>query len=283
MITFSKLGEYGRLGNQLFQYSILYSVAIENNYHYMIPDITKKKWHGQNCLLDNFNISAKKYKKNTTNKTYIEKSENRLKYDEKIFNISDNTDIFGYFQHFLYVKKHAHELIKELTPNNYFININREKLNKIKEKYKNYNIISLHIRRGDIDLNIFGRSNKLEKNSLWYQYLIKAKNIFKKNKVKFLIFTGGDRNNNTNNDYNWCLNNLIGEEYIHINDDNTVMNDFTLMYLCDGNILSPTSSLSWWVGFLNYNNNKKIIAPIKYLNLKKKLDDKFYPDNFFLV
>ena len=50
MITFSKLGEYGRLGNQLFQYSILYSVGTENGYDYMIPNIDDKVWHGQKCL-----------------------------------------------------------------------------------------------------------------------------------------------------------------------------------------------------------------------------------------
>ena len=183
----------------------------------------------------------------------------------------------------MYVKKYTNQLINELTPNNYYLDLNKERLSKIKERYKNYNIISLHIRRGDGNLRMFGKSNKLEKDSLWYKYLINAKNEFVNKKIKFLIFTGGNRNNIVSNDYKWCKENLIGDEYIFSEEENDVMNDFVLMYLCDGHILSPLSSLSWWVGFLNYYSNKKIIAPKKYVNLVKELDSNFYPDNFILV
>ena len=37
MITFTNLGHYGRLGNQMFQYSTLYSIAKKNNYDFVIP------------------------------------------------------------------------------------------------------------------------------------------------------------------------------------------------------------------------------------------------------
>ena len=37
MITFVKLGKYGAIGNQLFQYAALYSVGKVNNYQIKIP------------------------------------------------------------------------------------------------------------------------------------------------------------------------------------------------------------------------------------------------------
>ena len=36
MITFINLGHYGRLGNQMFQYSTLYSISKKNGYDFAI-------------------------------------------------------------------------------------------------------------------------------------------------------------------------------------------------------------------------------------------------------
>ena len=48
MITFTNLGHYGRLGNQMFQYATLYSIAKKNNYDFVIP-------------LDNLNVIDSSY------------------------------------------------------------------------------------------------------------------------------------------------------------------------------------------------------------------------------
>ena len=37
MITFSQLGKYGAIGNQLFQYATLYSIGKINGYEVKIP------------------------------------------------------------------------------------------------------------------------------------------------------------------------------------------------------------------------------------------------------
>ena len=37
MITFDKIGNLGRLANQMFQYSLLYSVAKRNNFEFVLP------------------------------------------------------------------------------------------------------------------------------------------------------------------------------------------------------------------------------------------------------
>ena len=58
MITFHKLGQMGRLGNQLFQYAALKSLALKNNYDIKIPNPNHVSWHGQQCLLNEFNIEC---------------------------------------------------------------------------------------------------------------------------------------------------------------------------------------------------------------------------------
>ena len=55
MITFQQLGNYGRLGNQLFQYALLKSVSLKTNNQIILPtDFFNRNWHNQKCLLNCF-------------------------------------------------------------------------------------------------------------------------------------------------------------------------------------------------------------------------------------
>ena len=58
MITFFELGKLGRLGNQLFQYAALRSLSLEKGYESKIPNPNTCEWHGQKCLLGEFNIQS---------------------------------------------------------------------------------------------------------------------------------------------------------------------------------------------------------------------------------
>lgn len=277
MITFTSIGEYGRLGNQLFQYAILFVVSKETGFEIKIPSISHRYWHGQRCLLGSFNISAKEFTTDTIKYQYSEKKIDEFHYNPEIFNIQDNTDIFGFFQNYRYYEKHEDLIIKELTPKEEIIERNKIVFGKIKEEYSDYQIVSLHIRRGDSNHNMFI-------NGKWFKYFSDAKKMFENKKCKFLVFTGGNRiDDKPDSDYAWCKDNLIGDEFIYANCENSTINDFTLMYLCDAHILSPTSTLSWWVGFLNKHKKKTIIAPELYFQLDMKLDDNFYPNNFILL
>lgn len=285
MITFNKLGEYGRLGNQLFQYAILVAVSEKTGYEIKLPNYNNKTWHGQKCLLNNFNISAGYIENHKIVNNYIEKPNNNYIFDSNVFKVKDNTNFHGFFQNYLYYVDCVDKLIEELTPKKEIIDLNLKRLNKIKRRYKDHDIISLHIRRGDTNLKMFGNGQDFDKSSKWYRYLESVKEVFKGKKVKYLVFTGGDRKtDDPNNDYNWCRRNLNTDEYIYHDFDNQTINDFTLMYLCDGHVLSPTSTLSWWVGFLNIRKiGKFIVAPKKYYFLEKEMNEGFYPEKFILV
>lgn len=288
MITFSRLGTYGRLGNQLFQYAILLAVGAENNYEVKIPDIDDKEWHGQKCLLRNFNIHAKMLDCNDIIKYhYVETEHSDSLYDPEVFNIPDNSDLFGYFGDYRYLKKHENFIIKEMTLKEDILEKNKKRFNEIKQKYTGYLIVSLHIRRGDTSLDMYSRKDALEEldiNSPWQIYFSNAKRIFENKKCKFLVFTGGSHSNNNEPDYVWCKKNLQGDEFIYC-DDNTdnPIDDFAMMYLCDAHILSASSTLSWWVGFLDKKNDKITVAPEKYWFLTRTMPTGFYPNNFILV
>jgi len=63
MITNFQLGQNGRLGNQLFQYAVLRAVSLRSGFESTIPDINSRNWHGQNCLLGNFNLKSRVFEK----------------------------------------------------------------------------------------------------------------------------------------------------------------------------------------------------------------------------
>jgi hypothetical protein len=281
MITFSELGNYGRLGNVLFQYATILSVGLENNYEVKIPNYNNRIWDGQNCLLNNFKITASFL--DSSDKIlyqYNEKREDEFKYNSEIYQVPDNTNIFGFFQNYKYLEKYQDIIRKELSLKDEISYYSKEYFIKLKEKY-NTQIISVHLRRGDTNLNMYSSNGvDLDYNSLWYQYFIKAKQHFKN--CKFLIFTGGLKKEDQTEEYNWIKRNFIEDEYIVTLDnfERNTINDMALMLECNGHILSPVSSYSYMIGFLNAKKNKTIIAPEKYYFLQQSMVSNFYPPEF---
>ena len=155
--------------------------------------------------------------------------------------------------------------------------------------------MSLHLRKGDIQnygpqTKMYGEDpNILDVNSLWYQYFLRARQYFKNKRVKFLVFSGGmdvegAENFKTDPDYEWCQRNLYTDEFVYFNYERNTINDFALMLLCDHHILSPSSSFSWMIGFLNsLKDNKIIVAPRKTYFLEQELDYGYYPFNIILT
>lgn len=277
MITFTQLGNYGRLGNQLFQYAALKSLGLHNNYEVKIPNPKNKSWHGQQCLLDNFNIDCGYLTTqdiDTIQYQYREiENKEHFMFDEFFFNIPNNTDILGFFQNTKYFEKFKEQIITELTPKQQFRDLAKIQISNLHDKYRGYEIVSLHIRRGDNTdgtnsgdpvSSIFGNDKRLEKNSVYGNYLQKSKNVFSNKKVKFLIFTGGSRVDTNNiSDFQWCKENFVGDEYIFIEPQN-VIEDFTLMSLCQHNINCHSTSFGWWASYINPNKNKIVVCPKSY-------------------
>ncbi len=295
MITFFSLGEQGRLGNQLFQYAALKSLGLYNDFEVKIPNPDTRVWHNQNCLLNQFNITADYLTQEDMNKLEYQYDEpDHMKFDKNFFNIKDNTNINGFFQTTHYFNKFETQIKKELRPKQEILDNAERHISNIKQKNNGYEIVSLHLRRGDntdssnqnnlLNKN-YGDGSELEGDSFYFKYFQNAKNKFKNKKVKFLVFTGGARTSGTTNetDIEWCKRNFTGDEYLFSEGHETMM-DFSLIMSCDHNILSHISSFGWWAAYLN-SNNKIVIAPKHYHPDMPEFTfrDGYFPNNFIVL
>ena len=287
MITFSKLGEYGRLGNQLFQYAALRALSLRKGYEFKIPNQNNMTWHGQKSLLSEFNITAKEYSSEDINKIQYHYNEPSWRtIDGNFFNLPDNTNFHGFFQSTWYFQEFSEEIKRELSPKQKYIDDAIEYITKIKEKFPEHEIISTHIRRGNVVTDDSLKTiynGYYSENGEYFKYLESAKKEFENKKVKFLVFSGGAKwDENNEPEIEWCKKHLVGDEYL-FSEQGEPMGDYTRIMYSDHNILSPASSYGWWAAFSNPNKNKIIVAPRAYLvDEPNFLRHMFYPESFIL-
>jgi hypothetical protein len=287
MITFTKLGQYGRLGNQLYQYAALKSAALKHGYECKIPNPQKMNWHGQNCLLENFNLETEYL----TEQDY-KSIQHTLYVDEPLSgqylncfqDLKDNTDICGFFQNTQYFEDFSNQIIKELTPKKDLINRGLKTLNKFK---RSKNIVSLHIRRGDQTdgtnpmYNAFYGTNPFDTSSVVGKLITQGLSYFQD--CDILVFTGGSRTGDDTQDIQWAKTYFSDKKFI-VSQTNDPVQDFVLMTLCDHNIITGPSSFSWWASYINPNPNKVVVAPIDYhFDGKFNLREGFYPKSWKLI
>ena len=291
MITFLYLGQLGRLGNQLFQYSMLKSVSLETGYKFKIPDPSVITFQSQQCLLDQFNIKVD-YLKNSDvaniSSHFVE--ENHTLFYPQVFDVKDNTNFHGYFQSYQYFKKHQNQIKEELSLNKELEDMARDYVNSLRTN--NEKIVSVHIRRGDNSdgtnpdyLNYYGKNDILMANSEFGKYFFPALDLFEGNNVKFLVFSGGSRKAGKNNqtDMEWCKNNLKGDKFI-FSEGNTDIEDFAIMKNCDHHITTHMTSFGYWAAFLNKSEDKVVVAPANYtIPDDGRVDRGFYPKNWRII
>ena len=290
MITFSHLGQLGRLGNQMFQYAALRGLALEKGYESKIPDPLGREWHGQKCLLGELNIESAYLEAEDLQRIKFRYQEpNHMTFDPNFYSLPDNCDLVGFFQSTYYFEKHQEQIKKELTPNEEHLFKAKKRFDKIKKDNSDYQIVSLHIRRGDntdnTDPNQVALREFFNKGASFDLYLKKAMDIFSGTKVKYLVFTGGKRWNQENeDDIRWCKDRLGDGAFIYAEGGSSI-EDFSLIMQCDHHILSHVSSFGWWAAYLADKKGKIIVAPLKYhpdcLDINYRPG--FYPNNWRLV
>jgi hypothetical protein len=272
--------EYGRLGNQLFQYNglknyfpkhkiVLFGfkslqksfinlnanfVNLENYFNHFSFRIIKKILH----LLSDIGILGK------ITQSLKKKEFNLQSRPGLLWNIYVARNI--YFQH--------NECIKRITSPPIFkkknLKIAENWLKKKNSLHKNSNLVFIHVRRGDYlywpELN-YPAVLDLE----WYKKAITT--IKKKIKKPIFIIMGDDQ---------YYLRDVFKESKSIIISKNTPEIDLAIMFCCLHGILSP-SSFAWWGAFFikSKNMNKStsyFIAPKFWAGHRLK---KFYPLGFF--
>ncbi len=274
MITYSQLGNYGRLGNQLFQYAMVRSVSLETGYQLKIPPLENIVCQNQRCQLTEFNIQC----------DYLEPDDyyrigprfvepDHREFYPQVFQVRDNTDFAGYFQNYQYFAKYQEQILEDLRFNKELQQFAEDYVQNCKKN--NEEIVSVHFRRGDnVDgtfgrhggmvPNYYGADGGFDQDSIFGTYLNSALPQFQGN-VKFLVFSGGSQGgmNHNQGDIDWCKEQIQHDRFIFCEGNND-MQDFAIMAHCDHNILSHTTSFGYWAAILNRNPDKIVIAPKSY-------------------
>lgn len=238
MLTFQGIGRLGRLGNQMFQYATLFSIAKKNNYSFGIPYTINKSTSDYHhfCLNDCFNNLSAEDSSNFLPSDTVYETTNQ--YIPGIFEISDNMNLHGYFQSEKYFLEFKQDICNEFKFKEEITNKTLEIRSQIQGQ-----VISAHIRYGDYQYltNMYPR--------LTDEYFLQAFELLPKD-IPILIFSDDlaqafDYFQKFNKN---CL--LIPELNRY--------EDMCMMTMCDYHIIA-NSSFSWWGAWLS--NSKKTIAP----------------------
>lgn len=288
MITFSQLGKLGRLGNQLFQYAILKSISLEKGYDVVLDsNLNNYVWHGQTCLLNNFELTCKYSNRLETNRIYGEPSS--FGFFKDALEQPDGTDFYGYFQSIHYFHKYREEILKEFKLKDEVI----EKAKNILSKYSDKPVISVHFRRGDnvtigcLSKTYLNENGDMDETTHLGRYINEAISRYNEDDVYFYVISGGSRDGDNSEDIEWCKRNFKPKNVIYSEGVEDIV-EFAILTLCDGNIMSHSSSYGWWGAYLNKNQN--VIAPREYhLDIAKEpgktiwKPEDFFPDNWTLI
>ena len=221
MITFPELGNWGRLGNQLFQVAATVALAMEHGEGYGFPRWAYEGRFGiAGCFYDALPAGG------------VTHREGRFAWDPVPYR--RNTALYGFFQSEKYFGTFAPLIRRLLTPRVTFV----------RSKY--LGVASVHVRRGDY----------LDKPDchppLGVEYYETAAAACRRRGIKeFLVFT---------DDRPWCRANLTGragwilapaaDEVVHLAE----------MAACEAHIIA-NSSFSWWGAWLDPRDQKLVVAP----------------------
>lgn len=297
-VFFPQIGQYGRLGNQLFQYAAGRSLALSHNTNLYMFDPSSLEWHGQKCLLDNFNIKVKHMSQKRSNLhgeefgKWVPRSPtmdwttwhepNPFVVEKDFFNLPNNITINGFFQSTYYFKPYEEIIKKELTP----LKNTSDRVEEIRNS-TGKEVVSIHVRRGDNTDWTDPAQRKLramyDEDGVYTRYVRKAISTFKD--VQFLVFTGGARGAADNSeDIAWCKNFFQGKKFMFA-EGGSSLSDFSDIMSCDHNIIGHVSSFGWWAAFLNSNPNKVVVAPKNYHPDIPNFTHRFmfYPEDWILI
>tara|TARA_R100000808_G_scaffold24932_1_gene59549 strand:+ start:28626 stop:29480 length:855 start_codon:yes stop_codon:yes gene_type:complete len=254
MITFSRLGNMGRLGNQFFQVASTIGIANKNGHSYSFPEWAVNK-HLKNKIPTGFQHADLQIK------------ESGCTYEGFDLECSGEVsiDLSGYFQSEKYFKDSEEEIRNYLTPSDEISKIIEEKYGFVFEE----DTVSVHIRCGDYRLlsTVYHPLNE--------DYFLSC---IKESGASKVLFFSDDINHCKNIFSNEVENSFFISERAHdlslISDTKTAEVDapkyfkedlieLFLMSRCRTNIIS-NSTYSWWAAWLNSNDDKQVFAPDKW-------------------
>lgn len=267
----------GGLGNQMFQYAVAQSIALENSDSFKL-DISAFDTYGLfSYRLNEFTISENLASEKDVQKiigrfsfllnlskrlgfgNYYREKERTI-YDSGVFQ-KENIYLDGYWQNEQYFSKYRDIILQAFTPKCEFSS--QTKL--YQQQIENSDSISMHIRRGD-----YLKHDEI--GVLPVDYYKKSIDYFrKKNPIcVFYVFS---------NDISWCKKSFNDiDNMVFVDSSESEVADLWLMSLCNCNIIA-NSSFSWWGAWLNQNPNKIIISPKQWMRVNPN-NHRWVPSNW---
>jgi len=233
MITYSALGNNGRLGNQLFQYALLLGVQAKLDRNIVLPETI-----GNIQLFQCFDIKGCHFFNERDIFSPCRFEERQFHFDKKVFRTEDHTDFKGYFQ----TEKYFEHCLDKIRETFIFKEEIRDRANQWIESYKQHNLVSLHVRRTDY----VHLPNHHPLCTLDYYKTA----IAEFPDAHFIIFS---------DDIEWCKENLQIENATFADTGSDYV-DLCVMSMCNHHIIA-NSSYSWWGAWLNPSETKRVIAP----------------------
>lgn len=240
ILTYTNLGKFGRLGNQMFQVASTIGLAENNQMDYA------------------FSWAYQKYFQHALPKTpaidFNPVGEPEYFFNEMLLNKDFNIDLMGYFQSEKYFKD-SKEAIK------YFFTWEETFINSIIKKHAHIisqKPISLHVRREDY----LNEDSYVELKAPYYHAVLDQ---FESD-IPVLVFS---------DDIEWCKQHLDFNRETFFAEGNSDIEDLALMTLCNHFIIA-NSTFSWWGAWLGEKESSVVIAPPVWYTKKAepKLGDK---------
>lgn len=275
MISYSRIGHFGRLGNQLFQFAGTIGIARKLGYAVKFPienittAVTEHFSDGKtiDVIFDVpkvFNIPLELLASKEEIKLQGTAGEIGFHFDENLFSVSDGVDLSGYLQTDRYFSHVESEMRSILTFREDIQHIANETIPR-----GDFELVSVHLRRGDyINLQDFHPVCSAD-------YYMRAFSYFQDKKYIALIFS---------DDIEYSREMFGNQPNMLYSKGTDPYLDLCLMSMCDHNIIA-NSSFSWWGAWLNKNPNKRVIAPAKWFGpayTQHRLDD-LYCKNWIVV
>jgi len=250
-LTFSKIGQHGRLGNQMFQIAATIGLAEAHGLSWdFFSDI-------DDCAAGRlFNLRGGLAR--STRPLTVYKEIKQVYYNIELQNIreAEVISLHGYFQDYRYFSKSLVTLDQYFTTPHDLLQRVRAKVPELDSSLS----VALHVRRGDyVQLNAL--YNLLDEN-----YYIRALSMIR-SKIDTVIIVSDD--------IPWCKRNLVplipyAVVFSPFKDD---LSDFLLLHLSKV-IIIANSSFSWWAAFLKYirsheklnDSQIQIFAPALWYN-----------------
>ena len=271
MIGYNRLGDNGRLGNQMFQYAALRGIAAKHNYDWIVPEPETYRTANYG-LFDCFKMTGAQGHFGTVPHRFPTVNETTFAFDQEQFeNFPDYSNVDGYRQTEKYFKHIEHEIQKDFA----FRPEIMKPCRQFMKQFSGGRVVFLHIRRGDNvgrpDFYPFPKPDHYQR-------------ILDKHFPNEAVLVVSD-------DPQWCHEQPFfdddrffisdtAEYYEHecMEGDGTYKKslvpyvDLCLMSLCTDAIIA-NSSLSWWGAWLQKNKDHKVIAPSPWFGDKLSFND----------